>query len=398
MLNPHWVTNGIYTILNSNALAQQKGELRVEQLAGILDPADYPPERHAFLLELMRKFELCFPFPDEEGHYLVPELLDKEQPAEADQFHRAECLSFEYRYPILPEGLLPRFIVRTHVLSPAPGRWRTGVILEFEGNRALVKADVQDKRVFIAVSGPRAARRRLLAVIRSDFEHIHRSFKFQPEEMVPVPKHPDVVVPYEDLLAWESDGRKSYSVRVGGKPVDLSVQELLVGVELGTRRVRVGPDERSAGLRVFYSYSHRDERYRDRLEIQLKLLERQGLIQSWHDRRIPPGAEWEDQIDENLERAEIVLLLVSADFLASDYCYKIEMQRALERHDAGEARVIPVIIRDCRWESVPFGKLQALPKGGKPVTKWHPQDSGWRNVGEGIERVVRELQAAGAGP
>ena len=111
----------------------------------MLDPADYPPERHNFLLDLMRKFELCVSFPDDDGHYLIPELLDKQQPAAAQDFNPKTCLNFQYHYPVLPEGLLPRFIVRSHGLSTGQPRWRTGVILEFEGNRALVKADKQDR-------------------------------------------------------------------------------------------------------------------------------------------------------------------------------------------------------------------------------------------------------------
>ena len=153
VLNPRWVTEGIYTILNAEDLARQKGELQVDALQGVLDPDDYPPERHGFLLELMRKFELCFTFPDDQGRYLIPELLDKQQPKEAEQFQPEKCLNFQYHYPVLPEGLLPRFIVRTHVLSTRQPKWRTGVMLEFEGSRALVKADKEDKRVFISVQG-----------------------------------------------------------------------------------------------------------------------------------------------------------------------------------------------------------------------------------------------------
>ena len=116
VLNPHWVTNGIYAILNSDVLAKQKGELKITDLARFLDTKVYPRERHGFLLDLMRKFELCFGFPEEDGHYLIPELLDKQQPEEGAAFKPEDCLNFQYHYPILPEGLLPRFIVRTQLL------------------------------------------------------------------------------------------------------------------------------------------------------------------------------------------------------------------------------------------------------------------------------------------
>ena len=112
---------------------------------------------------------------------------------------------------------------------------------------------------------------------------------------------------------------------------------------------------------VFFSYSHDDEPHRDQPEKHLALLNRQGLIQAWHDRRISAGNDFADAIDQELERAEIVLLLVSSSFLASDYCYSREMERAMERQEAGLARVIPVIVRPCDWHTAPFGHLNAIP-------------------------------------
>ncbi len=393
VLNPHWVTSGIYAILNSEAVARQEGELRVADLATILDPGQYPRERHGFLLELMRKFELCFGFPEDEGRYLIPELLDKQQPAQAEDFKSEECLNFQYQYPVLPEGLLPRFIVRTYVLSRSRPRWRTGVILAFEDTSALVKADAQDKRVHIAVAGPASRRRELLAIIRSDLEHIHSSFAFEPREMVPLAGHPDALVPYEDLLVREKAGQREYSEVVAGGLVVVNVEDALNGVDLqGTRRPARPTEAASPALRLFYSYSHRDEELRDELEKQLTLLKRQGLIQPWHDRRITAGKEWKGEIDAHLEQADIVLLLVSADFLASDYCYDVEWKRAKARHDAAQARVVPIIVRDVSWHSAPFAKLQALPTDGKAVTTWDNRDTAWRNVAEGIEEVVVELR------
>ena len=392
VLDPHWVTNGIYTILNASVLAQQRGELRLEQAAEILDAQDYPQNMHRFLFDLMKKFELCFTFPDDDTHYLVPELLDKQEPEATAEFRPAECLNFEYRYPVLPEGLLPRFIVRTHALSTDLPRWRTGVVLAFEGNRALVKADVQDKRVSIAVCGPAAGRRRLLAVIRSDFERIHADIsKLRPEALVPVPDQPAVAIPYVKLLAFEAKGIRRFPEVAGEDVLDLDVRELLSGVDLeGTRPREAAPEEEP--VRLFYSYAHKDEMLRNELETHLKILERRGLIAPWHDRRIMAGEEWEDEIDENLERADAILLLVSADFIASNYCWDKEVKRALERHEAGEARVAPIIIRKVNWNEAPFAKLQALPKDAKAVTEWQSKDAAWTNVSQGIERIVKEIR------
>src|SRR5258707_8645015 len=118
-------------------------------------------------------------------------------------------------------------------------------------------------------------------------------------------------------------------------------------------------------VEVFYSYAHEDASLRDTLEKHLSLLHRQGLIFQWHDRQIAAGTDWAQALDIHLERASVILLLISADFLASDYCYGIEVKRALERHQANEARVIPILLRPTDWSGAPFAHLQALPTDPK---------------------------------
>jgi internalin A len=394
VLNPHWVTKGIYPILKAETLANKKGELNVCDFATILDPNDYPSERHPFLFELMRKFELCVRFPDDEGRYLIPQLLDKQQPPEAETFEPAECLNFQYHYTSLPEGLLPRFIVRTHTLSTDQPRWRTGVILEFDGDRALVKADVQDKRVLISVTGSPLGRRTLLNIIRFNFEYIHNSFTFIPQEIVPVPDHPDILISYQELRVMEQNGIATFPKVSGEKVLSLNVIELLNGVDLeGTRKAGFMQDTNSKALRVFCSYSHKDETLREELETILKPMQRQGFIESWSDHKITAGQEFDEEIKKNLKRADIILMLVSADFIASDYCNDIEVVQAIKRHEAKEAQVIPIIVRDTNWRSSPLRKLKALPQDGKFIKDnpaWSSRDSAWRNVSEGIEKVIKE--------
>jgi hypothetical protein len=145
-------------------------------------------------------------------------------------------------------------------------------------------------------------------------------------------------------------------------------------------------------LSLFCSYSHRDEALRHALETHLALLRRQGYIASWYDRRISAGEEWKHQIDAHLEAADIILLLVSADFLASDYCYDIEMRRALERHNTGEARVIPVIVRAVDWTGAPFDRLKILPRDAKPVSTWNDPDEAWADVAWEIRQAVGQLR------
>lgn len=147
-------------------------------------------------------------------------------------------------------------------------------------------------------------------------------------------------------------------------------------------------------MELFFSYSHQDEGLRNELEKHLSLLKRQGVIDIWSDHRIGPGEELGGEIDRHLESANIILLLVSPDFLNSDYCYDIEMKRAMERHEHGETRVIPVILRPCDWQSAPFGKLKAIPSDGKPVTKHQTLDDAFLDVARAIRGVAQQLRPA----
>lgn len=140
--------------------------------------------------------------------------------------------------------------------------------------------------------------------------------------------------------------------------------------------------------KVFFSYCHVDEPLRDQLEIQLAMLKRQGVIETWHDRRIGAGQEIDASIDEHIDSDEIILLLVSPDFIASNYCYDIEMKRAMERHDAKEAIVIPVILRPCDWHHAPFGKILGTPRDGKPVTLWPDRDEAFLQVAKEVRKAA----------
>ena len=142
-------------------------------------------------------------------------------------------------------------------------------------------------------------------------------------------------------------------------------------------------------VRLFYSYSHKDKRLRDKLESHLAVLQRNGVIENWHDRRIGAGDDWQGRIAAELESADIILLLISSDFLNSNYCYDVETKRALERHAQGSAKVIPIILKPCLWTDAPFGKLQALPTDGKAVTTWSNQDRAFTDIATGLSDQIR---------
>lgn len=142
---------------------------------------------------------------------------------------------------------------------------------------------------------------------------------------------------------------------------------------------------------VFISYSHKDKALRDELAAHLSNLRNQGLINDWYDGDISPGTEWKQQITDHLSTAKIFLLLISADFMASHFCYSIEMQQAIARHNTNQARVLPIILRPTDWEGAPFAKLLALPIDGTPVTNWPNRDQAFLDIIRGIRRAIEEL-------
>ncbi len=154
------------------------------------------------------------------------------------------------------------------------------------------------------------------------------------------------------------------------------------------------PEQREHAVTIFFSYAHEDETLRKELEKHLKVLQHQGLIHMWYDREIGAGTEWEGQIDTHLNSAQIILLLISPDFMASDYRYGKEMKRAMERHKSGEARIIPILLRSVHYEGAPFEKLQMLPINGKPVASWPYLDEAFKEITKEISKAVKELTSA----
>jgi hypothetical protein len=157
-------------------------------------------------------------------------------------------------------------------------------------------------------------------------------------------------------------------------------------------------EEGSMPFSVFISYSHQDKALLKELEKHLSNLRRQKVIASWYDGDIIAGTEWESQIITHLNTDQIILLLISADFMASDFCYSIEMTQAIARHDADQARVIPIILRPTDWKGAPFSKLKVLPTDGKAVTRWPSHDDAFEDIVQGIREAIDELTRKGITP
>ncbi|WP_341731216.1 leucine-rich repeat domain-containing protein [Microcoleus sp. EPA2] len=250
ILNPHWVTEGIYALLSDEALkVKTKGILTYAELSRILDSTKYPSHRYNCLTELMGEFQLCFPLSHcHAPTFLIPGILPKEEPENTEL--EGETLEFQYHYRILPDSILSRFIVLMHEKIHNCTHWRTGVMLEYtEGaevyNIARIKSDPEDEKIFIAVSGRESTRRSFLSLIRDTFTKIHNSFaNLEISQWVPVPGYPDAdPLDYEELLGLEEMGETK--VRVGKLKKSWDLRPLLDGYEaIELRRMRKMGDEK----------------------------------------------------------------------------------------------------------------------------------------------------------
>ncbi|MFM5891194.1 MAG: COR domain-containing protein [Dolichospermum sp.] len=226
VLNPEWVTNGVYKILNDNLLmTKYRGMLTLQELKRILDNSKYPDDKPKFIIKMMEKFELCFPVDNIDG-YLIPDLLPKEEPATGEW---ENVLAFQYHYNILPSSIISRFIVRMHHQADKKTWWRSGIALKYRKNRALLKSDQEDRKIFIFISGNSSTRKELLAMIRSQFDSIHQTIRnLEAKEKVPIPGYPDIFADYENLQVYEE---KNLDFIPEGLREKFNARELLNGIE-----------------------------------------------------------------------------------------------------------------------------------------------------------------------
>jgi internalin A len=232
VLNPRWVTQGVYALLTSPELVKAQGQFDLENVGQILArlpdaTQHYPSHTHRRLIEVMKHFELCFEFTDRPGHYLIPRHLhDNELDIPWDD---ATALKFQYHYEVLPDAVISRFITRMNQYITKQYYWKNGVFLHSGQNRAKIKADLVDRKIFIAINGKEQTRRAFLAVIRSAFDEINSNFKIEIKQLIPVPGHPGVLVSYNDLMVHEEMNEPEILISELRKK--FPVRELLDGVE-----------------------------------------------------------------------------------------------------------------------------------------------------------------------
>ncbi|BBD58750.1 small GTP-binding protein domain-containing protein [Nostoc sp. HK-01] len=267
VLKPNWVTEGIYALLSDEILkTQTKGIFTPADLSRILNPERYPIQRHHYLIGLMKEFELCFALECHSPQFLIAGLLPKDQPEKTEL--EGETLEFQYHYKVLPESIISRFIVNTHEKIYNHIYWRSGVMLQYQENNeiyniARIKADPEDKKIFIAISRRNETRRLFLGILRDVFNKIHKSLpNLEITEWVPVPgysNHPPL--DYQELLGLEAMGEST--ITIGKLKLKLNLRQLLDGYESLESRQKLQRDELERDLVRINIYNNNNNQQGD---------------------------------------------------------------------------------------------------------------------------------------
>jgi len=334
IFNPQWVTNGVYKILNSNELFQHQGQLTLPILNNILNLPEYPSNKRLFIVDIMKKFELCYDIEPDKS-FLIPDVLPKDEPYTGVW---DSALAFQIHYNFLPSSIISRFIVRMNAFV-YKNVWRSGVILERDGNTALVKADTEDRKIYIWVNGDETTRRDFLSAIRMEFDAIHKTIaKIEATEKVPLPNYPNAdPVDYAFLLQLERDSRESFPVNIDGKIVDINVRELLNGIR----------PSKNQTVKMFISYSHQDKSFARKLAGEL---ESAGMKVWWDFDSLKGGQDWQKEIENAIKQCDFFLVTLTPDAITSEW-----VGNEITYANQAQKTIIPLHLKECE---IPIGLIK----------------------------------------
>ncbi len=398
ILRNKWATDAVYKILEDDTIVfVNKGVFNFSDLERVWADEDYA-SMQLQLLELMKKFKLCYQVRNLDM-YIAPLLLPEKQQPEY-KWNPAGDLHMTLKYKFMPMGLLTRFIVDRHT-DIAEGQtlvWKNGVVLEWNNTRAEVREEYQvaDGKIKIRVQG--ADRKGLLTIIDKTFEELHNDFKgiVNVEKLVPcncpacseVDARPNFYE-WSDLMNRKEKGKKTVECKVSFE--DVNVLQLIEYVFDQEERRIARMEEPSAVTKIFLSYSHANRAEADELKKFLAPYVNKNKIVFWYDPLIKPGADWEKEILGRLQESDIAILLLSADFWASNYIVKTELPAIKSLHDSKKIKVVPVYAKPHPIEETDWYYLQTIPQiEGRltPVSSWSDTDEAWTAVVRKISEII----------
>jgi len=398
-LDNSWVTDAVFALidaLNNESVTNPLPKWQFnEQVARQIWCAEKfgskYKEKIAELIALIEKFELCYKTAPKT--YLVPQLLPGTRPEEeaAKVFRREGAMQIHFKYGFMPKGLLSRLMVRMHrYISNQKLIWNSGMILHhptYQTDAEIVETYL-DRDLLVWVKGGR--RKEFATTIIDEINLLNATYG---KNLVVT-----TLLPCICATCRNSDQPHFYDYtklrerKERGKPtIECAVSYDDVNVQRIIENVFVVPKAEGA-LRVFISYSKADEAHKNTLLTYLKPLMRQEDLIHWDDSQLMPGEEWDARIRQEITAADIVLVLLSADALATDYIWDYEIKQAVEQSKSGRSAVIPIILRPCDWPSSPLARLSALPRKGAPVASFSHDAEAWQQVTEGLREVVQRIK------
>ncbi|HAA23169.1 MAG TPA: hypothetical protein DCP28_32045 [Cytophagales bacterium] len=431
ILNPQWAVDAVYSVLSNKTVEQQGGFFSKEQVYKIW--SDYKSTEKGKLLNLMRQevFEICYPVGTES--FIAPQLLPTIRPE--FEIDGSNALRFRFQYAFMPKGIMTRLIVRLHdwIVEEKEGYpwiWRTGAVFQDNGTRALIEEEERNEDgqsvIDITVSGEMHERKYLLNRIIGEVHRIHQKWfaRIKIKEMIPCDCHVcrTLTVPhYYDFKVMKAYREKGLDEIMCEKSIEpQSISHLLEGVALPKQKdIRVihsaykkrgignpRADTYTLGNReralinpgktkktsLFISYSKLDKEYADTLKRRLKPLARRKTLDIFYDQDLMAGDNFDTVLKERMATADLILLLTSPDSLATDYIMDVEVPLAQQQYEAGQAKVIPVILRPGDdWKDEPFLQdLNAIPSKGTPISSYEDLDEAWNEVVNKIKEVVSQ--------
>ncbi|MBK8565856.1 MAG: TIR domain-containing protein [Saprospiraceae bacterium] len=378
ILEPQWCVDAIYRALDTESIIKNDGKFKENILAECWNKDERFQGNSLQLLKLMQQFDMCYLVDGTKDEYIAPQLLpfeEKRRPGVSTK----NAIYFCLQYTFMPAGILTNLIARMsrHILSKYV--WRRGVTLQWEEEAlAEIIEDPLLKQINIKVVGPERQRR--LDEIRKALLNIHAKFQG---------------LKHEELVACNCIDCADKAGATMFKLKDLENYKKLdanMVCEKGTLK-KIDPTQILEGLdfpdtpRIFISYSHKNEKFKDEFRTMIRPLERNGW-KVWDDRYILPGDDWNDEILRHLSEANVIVLMLTADFFKSNFIYDIEFSRAIQRHESGDALMIGIVVDDCMYEETPLRKIQVLPKDAQPVVRHPHRSKVWKAVANKIKETI----------
>ncbi len=379
ILNPVWATEIIYRVLNKE-VEKNEGyftdqQLRDEWSAHIPEKFDNKfrfrnDQEVDIFLELMRNFEICFAVPGQPGAFIAPQFLPVEKP-DSIVWNQPHAFRYGFSYPFLHRGVIARAIVRLSEYAPNGHYWRSGILIEKAGTQAFIQADYNKKEICIAVAGDQTTGL-CEFVIDAVFEAVNQDMEARKILFCP---DCNAALDRAAVEKLKKAGEDKAFCPDCQKQVPIS------------KICQSGKTDMTP--KFFISYAPEDIEHKNDLFKGLKVLNWKDDVEVWENEQMGAGAEINKTVKEQLAAADIIVLLMSTDFLASSYIKEVEFAQAMERHDKGEALIIPVIVRDCLWEYSPVSKLSPLPKNGVSVEDYPKKDKAWTEV---VRKIAEQLK------